>query len=253
MAPGRLQNKTAFVTGGAAGIGFGIATNFLEQGANLFVIDLSQFNLDQARAALNERGFDESRFVLHQADAADEQSVIDSIEACWERFGAMDISILNAGIGGKQAPIIEQSLENYDNVMRVNARGPFIGLKESAKKMVAMKRPGSIVLTCSTMGLCSAPTLACYSMSKFAVRTLTVTASQELTQYGIRVNAVCPGAVDTSILDHFPQAREVAALSTIGRMAQPDEIAKVFLFLASDEASFVTGSCYKVDGGQVNY
>ncbi|ODH51149.1 hypothetical protein GX48_02764 [Paracoccidioides brasiliensis] len=249
----RLQNKTALITGGAAGIGLAIATSFLEQGAMVLIVDFSQPNLDRARVFLKQKGVDESRYVLHQADAADEESVIQSIEKCWKVFGAMDISILNAGIGGREAPIVEQSLEDFDKLMHINARGAFIGLKESAKKMIAMKRPGAIVLTCSTAGLRSRPNIACYSMTKFAVRTLAITAAKELMQYGIRVNSVCPGIVETALLDLFPNAREIAAQSPIGRVGQPDEIAKVFLFLASDEASFVTGSCYKVDGGWLDH
>ncbi|KAK2813962.1 hypothetical protein FQN50_000363 [Emmonsiellopsis sp. PD_5] len=233
-------------------MGLATSVDFLDHGANVFVVDFRQTNLDSALVTLKDKGFDESRFVLHQADAADEAAIIDSIEKCVERFGALDISILNAGITGKQGPLIEQTVEAFDEVMRVNSRGAFIGLKESAKKMIAMKRPGAIVLTCSIGGLRSRPHFGTYSMSKFAVRTLTVTAAKELMQYGIRVNAVCPGIVDTPLLADFPEIIKFTAQTPIGRPARPDEISKVFLFLASDEASFVTGSCYKADGGQVD-
>ncbi|GIJ81523.1 hypothetical protein Asppvi_000022 [Aspergillus pseudoviridinutans] len=237
----RLSEKTTLITGGASGIGLAVAQVFLSEGAKVFIIDYSAANIESARTLLQSRGYNPTNYIFHLADAADEESVISFVDNCVCDFGGLDIAIFNAGIGGKQKPLSQSSAEEYDDIMRINARGR---VKYCAAKMQSLGTPGSIIITASVASLMAPPGLCAYNMSKFAARALTVTASLEYAKDNIRVNAVSPGLQDVQA-----QVREIP----LRRIADPAEVAKVFLFPASDDASFVTGSNYRIDGGVVNH
>ncbi|PVH78348.1 NAD(P)-binding protein [Cadophora sp. DSE1049] len=230
------------------------------------------------------------KFTLTQGDAADPDCLTRAIDKCVDVFGGLDVVVLNAGVLPKMKGILELKEEEWEGVMRVNAFGPFIGIQLSAQKMIALNelklqtqhQPspiptttpttttdstpnptanstspppniGTILLTCSASGLRSRPGVSAYTMSKFAVRGLTIAAAQELGKYGIRVNAVCPGVVDTPLLRGAGLGGGmVGREGVMQRFGTPEEVAKVFLFLASEDASFVTGSLYRVDGGLVD-
>ncbi|KAK0104876.1 hypothetical protein ONS95_005142 [Cadophora gregata] len=217
-----------------------------------------------------------SKFLFKQGDAADSACLKDAIDECVEVFGGLDIVVLNAGVLPRVKGILEVSGEEWERVMKVNAFGPFIGIQLSARKMIEINEQnhnlethplpspptttsnsnptiGTILLTCSTSGLRSRPGVSTYTMSKFAVRGLTIAAAQELGKFGIRVNAVCPGMVDTPLLRGAGlDSGRVGREGALERFGTPEEVAKVFLFLASEDASFVTGSLYRVDGGLVD-
>ncbi|KAL4798700.1 hypothetical protein BDV19DRAFT_356774 [Aspergillus venezuelensis] len=248
----RFTGKVALLTGGAAGIGLAVAQALMDEGAKVYIVDYSHPNIKSASQALKLAGYSQSAYVLQYADAADDASVIAFVNKCVEQFGGLDVAVLNAGLGGKQKPLWECSADEYDLVMRINARGPFLGVKHSAEKMKSLGTPGNIVLTASVAAMVGTAGLCAYSMSKFAVRGLTATAALEYGQFNIRVNSVAPGVVDTDMPQGLNDVQALVSSTPISRMAQPGEIAKLITFLASDDSSFVTGCTYRIDGGSGN-
>ncbi|KIW97961.1 uncharacterized protein Z519_01545 [Cladophialophora bantiana CBS 173.52] len=248
----RLAGKVALITGGASGIGLAVAQTFLTEGAKVLVVDYSAANIESARSLLSSQGLASDIVKFHQADASDEESVIAFVDKCVQDFGSLDIAVLNAGIG-TQFFISDLTAAEYDRMMRINARGPFLGVKYSAQKMKSLGVGGSIICTASIASLVAHPGVCAYSMAKFAVRALMITAAQEFARDKIRVNAVSPGYVRTSMINVFEDLEARLEATPAGRAAEPMEVAKVFLFLASDEASMVSGSNYRVDGGWVNH
>jgi NAD(P)-dependent dehydrogenase (short-subunit alcohol dehydrogenase family) len=246
----RLAGKVALVSGGAGSIGAASARLFAAEGAKVVLTDVDAGGLDALADELGES------VAVHAGDTADSADVRAAVGLAVERFGGLDVAFANAGVSGPIAPLAEYPEDEFDRVMAVNVRGAFLLLKHA---LGAIREGGSVILNSSVVGLTSDPGIAAYATSKHALVGLMRTAAREAAGRGIRVNSLHPGPVDND----FQRAVEVAATGAseaeaaqrfeamipLGRHASPEEVARVALFLASDESSFVTGATIPVDGG----
>jgi len=232
----RLAGKVAIVTGAASGIGAATVDLFRSEGAIVVGADL-----------------DEGADV--RMDAGSEAEVHALVESVAREHGGLDVVFANAGISGGWATISQQTAEDWAEILRVNLIGPFLAIKHAAQLM-NLRGGGSIICTASVAGLRSGAGGAAYSASKAGVINLVQTAAQQLAGTGIRVNAICPGLIETGMTKPmYDMARDRGQESRIGELnplrrgGEPDEIAKAALFLASDESSYVNGTALVVDGG----
>jgi len=242
---GRLDDKIALVTGAAQGQGAAIARRFALEGARVVLTDV----LDEAGKTVAEELGVGAVYAHH--DVTDEASWDEAVRVATETFGPPNVLINNAGIL-KWAPLEEHALDDYLAVIRVNQVGCFLGMRAVIPGM-KQAGGGSIVNTASTAGLEGNAGTIGYSASKFAVRGMTKTAALELGKYNIRVNAVCPGGINTKMGNPFDnEGDDLNAFykrNPIKRIGTPDEIAAMMVFLASDESSYCTGADFVVDGG----
>jgi NAD(P)-dependent dehydrogenase (short-subunit alcohol dehydrogenase family) len=242
-----LDGKRFFITGSAAGIGRGIAELAISRGARVVISDLDG---DAARRTADEIG----ATGVSNCDVTNEDEVVNAVNAAEELLGGIDVLVNNAGIE-IAAPLAEQTTESFDRIFAVNVRGPFVATKAAVPAL--SRSAGNIVNIASIAGIGGSPLLGSYCASKAALIQLTRVAAVELRSVGIRVNAVCPGFADTTMVDRLrpefeaatavPFADLVAAQQ--GRLGTAQDIAEVACFLASDRASWVTGSHYVLDGG----
>ena len=250
---GRLDGKVTVITGGAGGIGIAAAKRFVEEGSDVLLVDLDEAALADAVSQIGSNKV--SYFVGDVTKVEDNQAMIDMAT---ERYGGVDNFLANAGIEGDVAPILEYSEDRFDQVMAVNVKGPFLGLKAAVPAL--MKRGGgSIIITSSIAGVKGSPGVAPYVTSKHAVIGMMRSAAKEFAEHNIRVNTVNPSPVETRMMRSLeegiaPGAAEQAKASMeaaipMGRYAEPADIANIMLFLASDDATFITGSVYMADGG----
>jgi NAD(P)-dependent dehydrogenase (short-subunit alcohol dehydrogenase family) len=233
---GRLSGKVAIVTGAASGIGKASVELFRSEGATVVGVDVS----DGADVA---------------ADAGNEDEMRELIGNVASQHGGLDIFFANAGISGGWATISQQSADDWAEILRVNLIGPFLAIKYAAPWM-QQRGGGSIICTASVAGLRSGAGGAAYSASKAGVINLVQTAARQLAGSGVRVNAICPGLIETGMTrPMYDMARErgqearIGELNPLKRGGEPDEIAQAALFLASDESSYVNGAALVVDGG----
>lgn len=248
--------KTVLITGAAGGIGRAAARAFQREGANLVLVDLSPQALDRVAADL-ELDLDGDHLLV-VADVSQEDQVERYLAAGRERFGAIDVFFNNAGVEGATGPLIETTAQNIDLVLDVNVKGSFFGIKHVMASMIEQGH-GAIVNTSSMAGLIGFAGLGVYTASKHAVLGLTRAAAMEAAGSGVRVNAICPGPVNTRMMrgiesgmsaeDPEGVKTQFAALTGLNRYAEPEEIAELVVFLASDKASYITGSVYTADGG----
>jgi len=252
---GRLDGKVAVITGGAGGIGIAAGRLFAAEGADVLLVDLDQQALDAAVAECGSNRV--SAFVADVTSKADNQAMIACAE---ERYGGVDILLANAGIEGDVQPLSEYDEARFDQVMAVNVKGPFLGYQAA---LPAMRRRGggSIVITSSVAGVSGHPLVGPYVTSKHAAIGLMRSAAKEAAADNVRVNTVNPSPVETRMMRSLeagmagaeadPEAvkAQMEAQVPLGRYAEPDDVARLMLFLASDDAAFLNGSVYMVDGG----
>jgi NAD(P)-dependent dehydrogenase (short-subunit alcohol dehydrogenase family) len=243
----QFENKVAIVTGAGSGIGEAIARQLAEQGAMVVAADLNEKGASQVAAAIERDG---RTAVGIRQDVGDPVSVKKSVEFALEKFGRLDVAVNNAGITGDLAPLADYSLEGWDRVIAVNLSGVFYGMKYQIPAMLR-SGGGSIVNIASILGSVAARDSAGYNAAKHGVVGLTKTAALEYSKDGVRVNAIGPGYIDTPLLQALEKEvyDGLVGLHPIGRLGKPEEVAQLALFLASDRASFVTGSYHLVDGG----
>ncbi len=250
---GRLDNKVAIITGGAGGIGLQAGNLFAQEGAKVLLVDLHEDALKEAARTI---GSDAVRYCA--ADVTQPDQTQQYIQAAVEQFGGVDILLANAGVEGEVKPITDYEIDTFDQVMAVNVRGVWLGLKYAAPE-IAKRGGGSIVITSSVAGVRGAAGMSAYIASKHAVIGLMRTAALEMAAKKIRVNTVNPAPVDTRMMrslekgfepDDPGRAKEmVSAMVPLQRYADPVEVARIMLFLASDESSYCSGGVYMVDGG----
>lgn len=239
---GKLDGKVAIITGAARGQGANEARRFASEGARVVLTDVN----DAGKAVAAEFG-ENAIFLAH--DVADENAWRTVVDAAVARFGKVDVLVNNAGVFRPNA-IGDTTMDSYDLHYRVNQLGVFLGTKAVIEAMTAAGG-GSIVNISSAAGMRGYPDMIAYSSTKWAIRGLTQCAARELAPRRIRVNSIHPGLVDTPMLaDHSPEALVAfAAAVPLGRMAAPDDVAEIVIFLASDLSSYVTGAEIVVDGG----
>ena len=249
----RLAGKTAVITGGAGGIGRAAARLFAEEGASVLIADLSEESL---AAAVDDIGSNQVSYCVTDVTTADEND--EMIAVAEARYGAVNILLANAGIEGAVKPTLDYDEETFDRVMAVNVKGVWLGLKSVIPAMLRCGG-GSVVITSSVAGLSGGPNVAPYSTSKHAVIGLMRSVAKEYASMNIRVNTGNPSPVETRMMRSLEEGIAPGASATVhdrlgeriprGRYAEPIDIARVMLFLASDDASWITGSVYAADGG----
>ena len=241
-----LEGKIAVVTGGGSGIGAAIARLFVAEGAKIVIGDLAESGAALA-AELTDDGFS---VAFQRVDVTDEADVAALMQFATSRFGRLDILVANAGIPERKSPIHELDLADWRRVIDVDLTGVALCNKFAAGAMLAAGG-GAIVNMASILAHVGQENSNAYSAAKAAVVNLTRSVALTYAKRGIRVNCVSPGYVDTPLLAKLPEAPRQAMLvrQPIGRLAQPEEIAEVVAFLASDKASIITGACINADGG----
>jgi NAD(P)-dependent dehydrogenase (short-subunit alcohol dehydrogenase family) len=246
-----LRGRVALVTGAASGIGQATAQLLAGMGARVVASDIDADRGVATVTALSDAGHDA---VFVAADVTDDQAVAALVASATEAYGRLDCAANCAGVGGGHATTHEYPDDRWDQIMAINLRGTWLAMRREIDAMLGQGDGGTIVNVSSTLGLRGSPFASPYSASKHGVLGLTRTAAIEYAPAGIRVNAVCPGAIDTPIMDEtferFPGFREsLIGFVPMGRLGRPAEVASAIAWLSSDAASFVTGEALAVEGG----
>jgi NAD(P)-dependent dehydrogenase (short-subunit alcohol dehydrogenase family) len=246
-----MTTPVVLITGALTGIGRATALAFAQEGAQLVVSGRREEEGEKLVAELRELGA-EAEFV--RSDVRHEAEIQSLVETTVARFGRLDVAINNAGTEGTPGPVTEQTAETYAATFDTNVLGTLLSMKHELRVMVAQGH-GSIVNVSSTAGRAGLAGASVYVASKHAVEGLTKVAALEVAEFGIRVNAVAPGPIETEMLNRFTGTAEKKAALVAGvpmkRVGRPEEIAQTILFLASDKASFITGASIAVDGGKL--
>ena len=243
----RLKDKVAIITGGSRGIGFAVADKFLNEGAVVIITASNQASADKAVKLLKQK-HPTSKVDGISPNLASLESVRNAFKEVREKYGCIDILVNNAGVS-ESTPFTEYTEENFDRVMDLNVKGVFNATRAASDCMVARGR-GVILSTSSMVSIYGQPSGLAYPTSKFAVNGLTVSLARELGPKGIRVNAVAPGITETDMMKAVPKEviEPIIQQIPLRRLGKPEDIANAFVFLASDEASYITGVVLSVDG-----
>ena len=246
-----LSGKVAIITGAARGIGRACAERFAREGAKVVVADIDQARGQETAAAISEGG-SETLFVA--CDVGDSVQVSGLITASVDAFGALDVLVNSAGIL-HNSDFLDVTEEDFDQVLRVNLKGPLLVGQAVARQLIDQGRGGAIVNLSSVGALLAAPFQAAYNVSKGGVAQLTRVMALSLAPHGIRVNAVGPGTIGTDmtndLLEDVALRRRILSRTPLGRVGDPAEVAAVAVFLASEEASYITGQTVYCDGGRL--
>jgi NAD(P)-dependent dehydrogenase (short-subunit alcohol dehydrogenase family) len=247
---GRLAGRSALVTGAAGGIGLAIAEAFATEGADVALLDRDAERLQAAVQGLQTLG----RKIAIPADLADAGAAVKAVDTAVEALGKLDILVNNAGILAA-GDILELDLADFDKVLAVNLRAPFVVAQAAARHMVARGLKGAIINMSSINAVMAIPAQLAYVTSKGGLGQLTKAMALGLAPHGIRVNAIGPGSIMTDILkgvmDSEAARRNILRRTPLGRIGEPAEVAAVAVFLASDEASYITGQTIYPDGGRL--
>jgi NAD(P)-dependent dehydrogenase (short-subunit alcohol dehydrogenase family) len=248
---GQFAGKAAFITGAGSGIGRATALAFAAQGANVAASDTSEKNLHETVRLIEEHG---GQALPVLCDVARSDEVAAAVAATVQQFGRLDIAFNNAGVEQPTAPLHEISEDEWGRIIEINLRGVFYGMKHEIPAMLATGG-GAIVNTSSGAGVIGIAGQAAYAASKHGVIGLTKAAALDYAAAGVRVNAVCPGIIETPMMDRFSGGTEegrqrVIGQEPVGRMGRPEEIASAVLWLCSDLGAFTVGHALVVDGGQ---
>lgn len=252
-----IQGKSAVVTGGASGIGLAISSRFADAGASVAILD---FDEEAGASAVREIESQGGKAMAVQCDVSNEASVVAAVKTVQEELGRIDILVNNAGVAsiGTATTTTE---DDFDRVMKVNVKGVFLCLREMLPIMV--EGGGGVVLNMSSIAaITGLKDRFAYSASKGAVHTVTYSVAADYLESGIRCNSICPARVHTPFVDgylerNYPDQKEemfekLSAVQPIGRMAKPEEIADLALYLCSDESGYITGQSFQIDGGYLN-
>lgn len=258
MKESDLTDRVALVTGAGGGLGRAACAAFARSGARVVAVDVDAGAAEEAADLARVAGV---QAVAARADVSQTADVKAYVKLALDTFGRIDCFFNNAGIEGRMAPIAEFDEDVWDRVMAVNVRGAFLGLRHVLPVMIAQGR-GAVVNTASVAGTVGAPRLGAYSTSKHAIIGLTRTAAGEVGRQGVRVNAVCPGPINTRMMrsieamsnpgDPDGIARANAGRNPMGRYGEADEVARVVVFLCSDAAAYVNGAAWVIDGGRTS-
>jgi NAD(P)-dependent dehydrogenase (short-subunit alcohol dehydrogenase family) len=247
-----LRDKVAIVTGAAGGIGSAVVRRLSQEGARVVAVDLDAAAIERTIEGLAGEA------LAVGADVSSAGDVDRYTAAAVERFGRIDAVHLNAGYPGKLVPFAESEIEDFDNVIAVNVRGVYLGLRAAIRQMTAQRDGGSIVVTSSGLGVAGGQMWGPYSASKHAVLGLMRSAALDHARQGIRINALLPGFVDTQMIrpteatvgagDSAAGRNALEAIVPVGRYGRPDEMAAMVAWLLSDESSYASGGAFAVDG-----
>lgn len=248
----QLSGKVAIITGAGSGIGRASALRFAAEGARLVLGDRSESVHDTASSVTDQGG----QAIALQMDAGLETDVALLVATALERYGHLDVAFANAGVSGGRESIFDLTPEAWTELLRINLIGPWLMIKHAGKVMADARRGGSIICTASVAGIRSGAGGPAYSASKAGVINLVMVSAQQLCESDVRVNAICPGLTETGMTKRtFDYAKDKGVEHKLGRLnplrraGQPEELAQVALFLASDQSSYVNGQAIAVDGG----
>ena len=249
----RFSNIVALITGGATGIGRATALAFAREGARVVVADINPSEGEETVRQIRDGG---GQALFVRADVSNGADWERAVAETVREFGRLDVLFNNAGIEGKSAPTADYSEEDFDRVLAVNLKGVWLGMRATIPQMLKQGK-GAIINTSSILGLVGFAGASAYTASKHAILGMTKVAALDYSSQGIRVNAVCPAFIRTPMLERgigqLPNAEEmwaqISSLHPVGRMGEAEEVARLVLFLASEDASFISGAAYLVDGG----